>query len=274
MSAKKYVISLASILYIFLVINLSLWHIYTKEFFTQSDLNRLGSFYTVSSLTGPANYQRHHEKFTPMTTGQFDVITIGDSFSQGGYQDYFADKLGMKVLNVNMTGHCLNDIYRLISSGIIDEFRPKAVILESVERSVQGRLGVIEIVPVKISREDLLKRISRPKTSENISRGIFAPVMIGLTVSMLICLIAPLTQAGFNPARDFSPRMVAYMMGWKNAAFPLEYSGFFWVYICSPIVGGLLASLLFTKFIEPVSKAKDEKCCCCSENEAEKAENK
>ncbi len=102
----------------------------------------------------------------------------------------------------------------------------------------------------------------------------FAPVMIGLTVSMLICLIAPLTQAGFNPARDFSPRMVAYMMGWKNAAFPLEYSGFFWVYICSPIVGGLLASLLFTKFIEPVSKAKDEKCCCCCENEAEKAENK
>ncbi len=170
MSAKKYVISLASILYIFLVINLSLWHISTKKFFIQRDLNRLGSFYTVSELTGPANYQRHHEKFTPATTGHFDIITIGDSFSQGGYQDYFADKLGMKVLNVSMTGHCLNDIYKLISSGIIDEFSPKAVILESVERSVQGRLGIIEIVTEKSSREDVLKRISKPKTSEIISQ--------------------------------------------------------------------------------------------------------
>ena len=217
MTAKKYVISLISILYIFFAVNLSLWYCCTKKFFTQRDLNRLGSYYTTSDLTGLANYQRHHEEFTAetirnldaiklgsyhtstgligsadyqrnhekFTPGTFDIITIGDSFSQGGYQDYFTDKLGMKVLNINMTGHCLNDIYKLISSGIIDELKPKAIILESVERSVQNRLGMTEIIPVKISREEVLRRISRPQTSENISRGIFPPIMMKTNIKFL-----------------------------------------------------------------------------------------
>ena len=38
-----------------------------------------------------------------------------------------------------------------------------------------------------------------------------APIFIGLTVTSVICLIAPLTQAGLNPARDFGPRMVAWI---------------------------------------------------------------
>lgn len=32
------------------------------------------------------------------------------------------------------------------------------------------------------------------------------PVMIGLTVTLIICLVAPFTQAGLNPARDLGPR--------------------------------------------------------------------
>jgi glycerol uptake facilitator protein len=81
-----------------------------------------------------------------------------------------------------------------------------------------------------------------------------APVFIGLTVTSIICLIAPLTQAGLNPARDLGPRLVAWLMGWGSAAFPDQSGGFFWVYILGPILGGILASLLFTRLLEPIMR--------------------
>ena len=38
----------------------------------------------------------------------------------------------------------------------------------------------------------------------------FAPFFIGFTVAVLISVFSPLTQAGWNPARDLGPRLVAY----------------------------------------------------------------
>ncbi len=70
------------------------------------------------------------------------------------------------------------------------------------------------------------------------------PIFIGLTVTLLICMIAPYTQGGFNPARDFSPRIIAYFTGWKSVAFPTPNFSFFTVYIVSPILGGITASLV------------------------------
>lgn len=78
-----------------------------------------------------------------------------------------------------------------------------------------------------------------------------APLFIGLTVSSIICLIAPLTQCGINPARDFGPRMVAWIMGWGSAAFPDQSGGFFFVYILGPLVGAAIAALFFVYSIEP-----------------------
>lgn len=68
-----------------------------------------------------------------------------------------------------------------------------------------------------------------------------APVFIGLTVTALICIIAPLTQACFNPARDFGPRLFAYFGGWGPIALPgPRGTAFLTVYIVSPIVGGIV----------------------------------
>ena len=73
----------------------------------------------------------------------------------------------------------------------------------------------------------------------------FSPLLIGLTVTLLIIWIAPFTQCGINPARDFGPRLVAYFFHWGSGAFPNGQTGFLTVYIFSPLVGAFLASVSF-----------------------------
>ncbi len=75
----------------------------------------------------------------------------------------------------------------------------------------------------------------------------FIPFLIGLTVGVLIVSIAPYTQAGFNPARDFSPRLVSYIMGWKSIVFNLPHWGWLTVYIIAPCFGAGLSSFIFKK---------------------------
>jgi glycerol uptake facilitator protein len=68
------------------------------------------------------------------------------------------------------------------------------------------------------------------------------PALIGLTVAALISVIAPLTQAGLNPARDFGPRLYAYWAGWGRVAIPGPRGGFLTVYVLAPILGALIGA--------------------------------
>ena len=78
----------------------------------------------------------------------------------------------------------------------------------------------------------------------------FAPFFIGFTVAVLISVFSPLTQAGWNPARDFGPRLVAYLAGWGTVAIPGPSWGF-WVYIAGPLVGGPIGAGLFECLLRP-----------------------
>lgn len=70
------------------------------------------------------------------------------------------------------------------------------------------------------------------------------PLFVGLGLAMLISIFAPLTQAGLNPARDFGPRLFAYLAGWGQVAIPGPRGGFFAVYILAPLAGGLAGAAL------------------------------
>ena len=90
------------------------------------------------------------------------------------------------------------------------------------------------------------------------------PIFIGLTVASIIFFVAPLTQAGLNPARDLGPRIVAMICGWGRAALPDQAGGWFWVYVLAPVIGSSIAALFFKYAIEPVMarKENDNNCNC------------
>jgi glycerol uptake facilitator protein len=83
-----------------------------------------------------------------------------------------------------------------------------------------------------------------------------APVFIGLCVAALISLIAPLTQACFNPARDFGPRLFAFFAGWGSIALPgPRGAGFLTVYILSPIAGAIAGAGLYLHVLRAAEPA-------------------
>jgi len=71
-----------------------------------------------------------------------------------------------------------------------------------------------------------------------------APFFIGFTVAVLISLFAPITQAGWNPARDLGPRLVAFALGWGEIAIPGPRWGFL-AYIAGPLLGAPLGGWLY-----------------------------
>ena len=82
------------------------------------------------------------------------------------------------------------------------------------------------------------------KKNKEMESSNLVPPLIGLTVGALIAVLAPLTQAGFNPARDFGPRIVAFLAGWKTVAF----QGW-WVYVLAPIVGATSGAFVADKVL-------------------------
>lgn len=84
-------------------------------------------------------------------------------------------------------------------------------------------------------------------------RAGLAPFFIGFTVAVLISLFAPVTQAGWNPARDLGPRLVALALGWGEIALPGPRWGFV-AYVVGPLVGGPLGGVLYTSVLSSAAE--------------------
>jgi len=89
------------------------------------------------------------------------------------------------------------------------------------------------------------------------------PFMIGAAVLAIGLSFG--TGAGYaiNPARDFGPRLFAFALGWGAIAMPGSFtslantfSGYFWVPIVGPLVGGVLGVTLYDLFISSAIAAK------------------
>jgi MIP family channel proteins len=68
----------------------------------------------------------------------------------------------------------------------------------------------------------------------------WAGLAIGTTLGFLVMIFGPLTGAGLNPARSFGPALVAGKGAFHGAG------DFTIVYVLAPVIGGVLAALVYT----------------------------
>lgn len=228
MSTKKYVWILLAFFGLIFLGNFVLWYSYTGKMFSNSaerhgDLLRLGYILPVPSETKWLHYDQTRTEFPDYlargSQGTFDVLTIGDSFSNGtGYQNEFVTQYHLSVLHVpNHDYDALTLYYMLDKLGYIDRIQPKVVILESVERSIQDRFGKQLLITPPCEDASFRNMMMKPMyAAEAKSRQGIAPgIMMKMNVRCLTekarfyrhpyrvsytTNVVPLTRDVFTPA--------------------------------------------------------------------------
>src|SRR5919201_1470628 len=82
-------------------------------------------------------------------------------------------------------------------------------------------------------------------------RANLAPWVIGLVVAAIGISFGANAGYAINPARDFGPRVLAWLTGWGKVAFPGAH-GYFWVPIIGPLIGGVVGAIVYDFFINSV----------------------
>jgi hypothetical protein len=174
---KTWALALLAFLVVFFAVNFAIWRLFTGkmldagEYWTP-DLVRVG-YITGSTLqrkpecTLPKQYIE-----TPEYAGQrMDVLTLGDSFSnmrENGrdpmYQDWLASTHDLAVLNVRPLFGLdeFTTLIALLNSGYLDRVRPRAVILEVVERHCVNKIGKAVDFALTKPLQEVLEQYRKP----------------------------------------------------------------------------------------------------------------
>ena len=86
-----------------------------------------------------------------------------------------------------------------------------------------------------------------------------APLIIGFVVFGIGMSFGANSGYAINPARDFGPRIFAWIQGWGDIAVPGDYgnvNSYMWVPIVAPLVGGLVGAVVYNFFIHNVLRAR------------------
>ncbi|MCU1716460.1 MIP/aquaporin family protein [Pseudomonas sp. 5P_3.1_Bac2] len=109
-------------------------------------------------------------------------------------------------------------------------------------------LSILQAFAVEVVIAAILMAVIMAITDDNngLPRGALAPLLIGLLIAVIGGATGPLTGFALNPARDFAPKLMAYLAGWGEMAFTGGRDiPYFWVPLCAPIVGTCIGAALY-----------------------------
>jgi glycerol uptake facilitator protein len=92
-------------------------------------------------------------------------------------------------------------------------------------------------------------------------RANLAPVVVGFVVVAIGLSFGANAGYAINPARDFGPRLFAWIAGWGKVAIPGDYGNvdtYFWIPIIGPLLGGLVGGLVYDLGIRDTLRARGE----------------
>jgi glycerol uptake facilitator protein len=92
-------------------------------------------------------------------------------------------------------------------------------------------------------------------------RANLAPVVVGLVVVAVGLSFGANAGYAINPARDFGPRLFAWIAGWGDVAIPGNYpnmSGYLWIPIVGLLLGGLVGAFVYDVGIRDTLFARGE----------------
>jgi glycerol uptake facilitator protein len=90
-------------------------------------------------------------------------------------------------------------------------------------------------------------------------RANMGPLIIGFAVFAIGTSLGAGTGYAINPARDFGPRILAFIEGWGDAAFPGkqgQLDAYWWVPIVAPIIGAIIGAIVYDFVINYVLRAR------------------
>jgi glycerol uptake facilitator protein len=128
----------------------------------------------------------------------------------------------------------------------------KGILLDEGEAENYGAVAVSDLIQGKIFTGMVVEAIGtfflmwaiigvavNPRATKE-----WAALAIGGALGMAVMVLAPLTGAGFNPARAFGPALVSGEWG--------GFDDFVLVYVVAPVVGALVATFLYIQIsMEP-----------------------
>ncbi|MGB5965073.1 MAG: hypothetical protein WBF77_11445 [Sulfurimonadaceae bacterium] len=140
---------------LFAIFHLTMWNLYTKRIFELPENMKIGDLSRLSYKTDSIQLRErrtpHHHNFFTFSNwdGQpVDLLTIGDSYSNGAvgefYQDHLAATQNLRVMNIQQlpfTKNYLETIVLLLNSGVLGTIKPRSILIESVERECMNRFS-------------------------------------------------------------------------------------------------------------------------------------